>query len=1470
MSWMLRLAGQRRVTSPTRMAKAALGSLRRRRRGRTRLTLEDLEDRTLPTLLGQQLFPSNYPWNQNISAAPVASNSAAVIAHIGPSIGIHPDWGTDSASNGSAPLYGIPYNVVHGDSTPLVNVVIDNYPGESDIVPVPIPANAVIEGDYQNGPNPNGAGYNPGQRGDSHLIIWDEDNDIAYELYGVSRPSDPTLFPNTNGVELPHTDGLWHAAQETVWYMSTDQFRTLGETSADAAGLSILAGLVRPDEGLPVSQGGQGAIDHALRFTLPEGDVSSQYIYPASHMVDASDAATALPLGSRLRLMNTPAIDAEIDAMGPEAQIIATAMQQYGLVLADIGSAMYVTGSSAAVNASNDISLTWDMNDVLGLEALTASDFQVINLTPIVTGLSESSGAAGTTITITGQNFSGAAGHLSVFFGTLAASTVTFVDDAQLTAVVPAGSGTVNVTVQSGVNETDTISDSPSANVNAPIFGYGTSATDSSDLFTFSAVLPATHLSASAPSSVAAGAMFSFTVTALDMNDGTASGFGGTVHFTGTDPLAMLPADYTFKPSDFGVHTFQMTAGRAGNQTFTVSDTPDGLGSAPVSVGVTPGTVSLSQSILAAGSSTVRAGQTLTVTLTARDAFGNQETGGGLTVAFALSGSAGGAFGPVTDNRNGTYTVVFTATAAGTGTITATINGQALTSRSPTLTVTPDAAPVIQPIGNITLPYNQFPHAATVNASSPVGNSLTMSVTTAGDSLLYDLQQQYQFQGTGYFTAGATAYVLHSSLSGPGVGGYYLLQPSDGALFAYDGSGSYAHTFSNGTPLATLGTNVYTDPSLLMNAQEPIDYTTLYNLEQQYHFAGVGYYTFGAPAYVLTAASNNTFGNPYYLLRSTDGALFAYDGSGSYAHSFANGAAIATLGPGVYINPKPLLNAQAAPALYTQLYQLNQQYDLQELDGSFYFDTYGHQAQWIYSPVLNQYGENWYTLTLSADGTQASLTAWQGYQDSAVGAVVATLPVSVYDNPALLTNATALPNPAVNATINNSGDLSIALPVSNYVGSFKLTVTASDGLLSTSQTILVTSTDTAPAITIKQGATTIQSGSNLTFTPGSFPQTFTVTATGAEGDSATIDPASVSSYSLAFTLQQQYRFQGIGYFASGAPAYVLSSAVTNSFGNSYYLIRPSDGAIFAYDGSGSYAHTFANVAPLATLGSNVYADPTLLLNAQPPVNYASLYTLQQQYQFTGVGYYTVGATAYVLHSNEPGAGAGGYYLLEPDGNLYAYDGSGSYAHTIANVVPLATLDPGVYVNPTLLLGAEVTPALYVQLLALEQQYDFKGLGTYTFGASAYVLQAVTNNANGNPYYLLNSNGGLYAYDGSGSYAHTFANNANLITTLDPSVANNPMLLLNAKAPVSAAGVSATLVDGTLTLSVPAAFVGTFQVTVAATDGILTGTQSFQVTSTDAAPAAAVTAPQTLALAHPTLNLVLGSADTEIDSVTSAT
>src|SRR5262249_15432737 len=155
---------------------------------------------------------------------------------------------------------------VHGNSTPKVNVVLDGYPDESDLFAAPVPGNAVIEGDFQNGPR-----VGVDNRGDSHLLVYDVDNNVAYEFYRASRPSE-------------NADNRWHADQESVWDMMANPFRTLGWTSADAAGLSILAGLVRPDEGLPASQGGQGVINHAIRFTLQNSIILNQYVYPASHV----------------------------------------------------------------------------------------------------------------------------------------------------------------------------------------------------------------------------------------------------------------------------------------------------------------------------------------------------------------------------------------------------------------------------------------------------------------------------------------------------------------------------------------------------------------------------------------------------------------------------------------------------------------------------------------------------------------------------------------------------------------------------------------------------------------------------------------------------------------------------------------------------------------------------------------------------------------------------------------------------------------------------------------------------------------------------------------------------------------------------------------------------------------------------------------------------------------------------------
>ncbi len=426
------------------------------------------------SLLGSNLFPSDNPWNQNISGSPVAANSAAIINSIITTYAnghLHPDFGQDQqlASN---PLYGIPYNVVHGNSTTPIAVVIDAYPDQSDIQPAPIAANVVIEGDTQNGPT-----VGVDNRGDSHLLVWDEDNNVAYELYRASRPSE-------------NTDGQWHADQESVWDMKADSFRPLGWTSADAAGLPILPGLARPDEALPTSQGGQGVIRHALRMTLPNAVILNQYLYPGSHIANPGNTNRSIqpPMGARFRLKAS----VDISGLNPQSKIVAQALKDYGLIVADNGSAFYVTGASYSVDASNHFALTWDDNDIQdtlhGLKSLTFADFEVVDLTPVVSGVSPNQGPAGTSVTITGLNCSGAAGRLSVWFGSNQSAAVTVIDDAHITAVAPSGSGTVDVRIQSGLSNANS-----TANYTSPIWGYGLSATGAVDHFTFQPQLDPFH-----------------------------------------------------------------------------------------------------------------------------------------------------------------------------------------------------------------------------------------------------------------------------------------------------------------------------------------------------------------------------------------------------------------------------------------------------------------------------------------------------------------------------------------------------------------------------------------------------------------------------------------------------------------------------------------------------------------------------------------------------------------------------------------------------------------------------------------------------------------------------------------------------------------------------------------------------------------------------------------------------------------
>jgi hypothetical protein len=563
--------------------------------------LETLEDRTVPTLLGNQLYPSDHPWNQRISNAPVASNSTAVMNNITTLYGngqLHPDFG--QYYGGANDLYGIPYNIVHGNSTPKSTVVIDAYADESDTGQVPIPSGVVLEGDLQNGPR-----VGVDNRGDSHMIIYDVDNNIVYEYYRASRPSE-------------NADGRWHADQQTIWDLKTNNFRTLGWTSSDAAGLSVLAGLVRPDEGLPVSQGGQGVINHAIRFTLRNAIILDQFIYPASHTANPGNNSVAFqpPMGARFRLKAS----VDISTLNPQAKIIAQAMKDYGMILADNGSNFFFSGATYAVDHTNSRTLTWNDNDIqsstTGLKRLRYADFEMVDLKPQVTSLSTSSGPAGTSVTLTGYNFSGAAGRLSVTFGTVPASSVVIVNDTTITCVAPAGvTGTVNVRVQSGLNA------GPNGdNYNTPIFGYGVSTAASGNSYTFTTNQnqPPTFVKPATSSSLTVLGQ-TVGLSALGADDGGEANL--TYTWTSTGPASV---NFSLNGNNAAKDTVA-TFTRAGVYNFTVTLTDAAGLTAQSSV-----TVTVNQKLTAIrvtpSTATVQVRQSLQFVATALDQFGNSLT----------------------------------------------------------------------------------------------------------------------------------------------------------------------------------------------------------------------------------------------------------------------------------------------------------------------------------------------------------------------------------------------------------------------------------------------------------------------------------------------------------------------------------------------------------------------------------------------------------------------------------------------------------------------------------------------------------------------------------------------------------------------------------------------------------------------------------------------------------------------------
>ncbi|MEU6312206.1 hypothetical protein [Streptomyces sp. NPDC047014] len=280
--------------------------------------------------------PSDSFWRAPVDTLPVHPDSARYVSSIGSDAPLHPDFGSGLVDG--RPI-GIPVTV-SDTAVPESRVTFD-VPEESDPSGYRIPSGARIE---------NG----PASDGDRHVVVWDRGPCKSYELYDAE----------------PRGGNTWHAGSGAVFDLRSNELRPDGWTSADAAGLAILPGLVRHDEAA------SGRIDHAIRVTVPRSDQS--YVWPARHQAGAAADPSLPPMGLRLRLKSS----VNTSKLEPQAKAVADALKTYGAIVADNGSAWFISGEENAA---------WDNDQLAALKGFKGSDFEAVDTSGL--GRSPDSGA---------------------------------------------------------------------------------------------------------------------------------------------------------------------------------------------------------------------------------------------------------------------------------------------------------------------------------------------------------------------------------------------------------------------------------------------------------------------------------------------------------------------------------------------------------------------------------------------------------------------------------------------------------------------------------------------------------------------------------------------------------------------------------------------------------------------------------------------------------------------------------------------------------------------------------------------------------------------------------------------------------------------------------------------------------------------------------------------------------------------
>jgi hypothetical protein len=281
--------------------------------------------RPLPGAPKCPIFPKSSHWNQRVDRLPLHPNSDAIMRSIGLEETMHADFGSGLWEGG--PI-GIPFTTVPGDQRRVP--VGFEYAGESDRGRYPIPPGVPIEGGRD-------------ADGDRHVIVVDKARCRLYELFAA--------YPEDGGAR-------WRAGSGAIWNLRSNRLRPRGWTSADAAGLPILPGLARYDEVR------RGRIAHALRFTTSR--TRRAYIYPARHFASDLTDPDLPAMGQRLRLKR----GYDISRFPRQARIVLTALKRYGMILADNGSPLYVSGAPHK---------GWDNDDLHSLQRVPGSAFEVVD-----------------------------------------------------------------------------------------------------------------------------------------------------------------------------------------------------------------------------------------------------------------------------------------------------------------------------------------------------------------------------------------------------------------------------------------------------------------------------------------------------------------------------------------------------------------------------------------------------------------------------------------------------------------------------------------------------------------------------------------------------------------------------------------------------------------------------------------------------------------------------------------------------------------------------------------------------------------------------------------------------------------------------------------------------------------------------------------------------------------------------------